>query len=184
MKKGLQTFGYDLITNNDEVTGKVTGYHIAQEGGKRKLDLFKGEKLKREARQGKEVSPETRKELVELLSKAFPGVKVFDNVEAFEKNINQPGVVKRQTKDGYIAYGAKGDGSIYLNPDDKTLTLPLHEFGHMFIDYLKSKRSGEKGSSLYKRGLQLITSTEKGQEEYDKQVKIYGEGKKGKRRSS
>ena len=178
LKKGLQTFGYDLITNNDEVTGKVTGYHIAQEGGKRKLDLFKGEKLKREARQGKEVSPETRKELVELLSKAFPGVKVFDNVEAFEKNINQPGVVKRQTKDGYIAYGAKGDGSIYLNPDDKTLTLPLHEFGHMFIDYLKSKRSGEKGSSLYKRGLQLITSTEKGQEEYDKQVKIYGEGRK------
>ena len=88
-----------------------------------KLDLFKGEKLKREARQGKEVSPETRKELVELLSKAFPGVKVFDNVEAFEKNINQPGVVKRQTKDGYIAYGAKGDSSIYLNPDDKTNSL-------------------------------------------------------------
>jgi len=178
LKRGLQTFGYDLITNNNEVTGKVTGYHIAQEGGKRKLDLFKGEKLKREAKQEKKVSAETRKELVELLSKAFPGVKVFDNVEAFEKNINQPGVVKRQTKDGYIAYGAKGDGSIYLNPDDKTLTLPLHEFGHMFVDYLKSKRSGEKGSSLYKRGLQLITSTEKGQEEYDKQVKIYGEGRK------
>tara|TARA_R100000541_G_C1897072_1_gene83920 strand:- start:93 stop:8627 length:8535 start_codon:yes stop_codon:yes gene_type:complete len=178
LKRGLQTFGYDLITNNDEVTGNVTGYHIAQEGGKRKLDLFKGEKLQREVRQEAEASPETRGELIELLSKAFPGVKVFDSVEAFEENINQPGVVKRQTKDGYIAYGAKGDGSIYLNPDDKTLSLPLHEFGHMFIDYLKSKRSGEKGSKLYKRGLQLITSTEKGQEQYDKQVKIYGEGNK------
>jgi len=178
LKKGLQTFGYDLITNNDEVTGKITGYHIAQEGGKRKLDLFKGEKLKREARQEAEASPETRKELIDLLSKAFPGVKVFDSVEAFEENINKPGIVKRLTKDGYIAYGAKGDGSIYLNPDDKTLSLPLHEFGHMFIDYLKSKRSGEKGSKLYKRGLQLITSTQEGQKEYDKQVKIYGEGNK------
>ena len=178
LKKGLQLYGYDLITNRDERTGEITGYHIAQEGGKRKLDLFKGEELKREARQEAEASPETRQELVELLSKAFPGVKVFDTVEAFEENINKPGVVKRLTKDGYIAYGAKGDGSIYLNPDDKTLSLPLHEFGHMFIDYLKSKRSGEKGTKLYKRGLQLITSTEEGQKEYDKQVKIYGEGNK------
>lgn len=178
LKKGLQLYGYDLITNTDERTGEITGYHIAQEGGTRKLDLFKGEKLQREARQEAEASPETRQELVDLLSKAFPGVKVFDTVEAFEENINKPGVVKRLTKDGYIAYGAKGDGSIYLNPDDKTLSLPLHEFGHMFIDYLKSKRSGEKGTKLYKRGLQLITSTEEGQKEYDKQVKIYGEGNK------
>lgn len=178
LEKGLQLYGYDLITNTDERTGEITGYHIAQEGSTRKLDLFKGEKLQREARQEAETSPETRQELVDLLSKAFPGVKVFDSVEAFEENINKPGIVKRLTKDGYIAYGAKGDGSIYLNPDDKTLSLPLHEFGHMFIDYLKSKRSGEKGTKLYKRGLQLITSTEKGQEEYDKQVKIYGEGNK------
>ena len=178
LKKGLQLYGYDLITNRDERTGEITGYHIAQEGGKRKLDLFKGEELKREARQEAEASPETKQELIELLSKAFPGVKVFDSVEAFEDNINKPGIVKRLTKDGYIAYGAKGDGSIYLNPDDKTLSLPLHEFGHMFIDYLKSKRSGEKGTKLYKRGLQLITSTEEGQKEYDKQVKIYGEGNK------
>ncbi len=178
LEKGLQLYGYDLITNTDERTGEITGYHIAQEGSTRKLDLFKGEKLQREARQEAEASPETRKELIELLSKAFPGVKIFDSVEAFEENINKPGIVKRLTKEGYIAYGAKGDGSIYLNPDDKTLSLPLHEFGHMFIDYLKSKRSGEKGSKLYKRGLQLITSTEKGQEEYDKQVKIYGEGNK------
>ena len=174
LKKGLQTFGYDLITNNDEVTGKVTGYHIAQEGGKRKLDLFKGEKLKREARQGKEVSPETRKEVVELLSKAFPGIKVFDDVEAFEEAIKRPGVVKRKTKNGYIAYGAAGNGSIYLNPSDKTLEVPIHEFGHAWVNYLKNNLSGKKGTSLYNRGLQLLTSTKEGQDILDQQQAIYG----------
>ena len=29
LKKGLQLYGYDLITNRDERTGEITGYHIA-----------------------------------------------------------------------------------------------------------------------------------------------------------
>ena len=172
LRKLVAPFGYGIGESANN-----TGYFLTKNNSK--VSPFKNKKLKRKTISSKqEASPKTRAELVKLLSKAFPGVKVFDNIEAFEQNINQPGVVKRQTKEGYIAYGAKGDGSIYLNPDDKTLSLPIHEFGHMFVDYLKSKRSGEKGSSLYKRGLQLITSTEEGQKEYDRQVEIYGEGNK------
>jgi len=171
----VERYGYDLISTQTE-RGEQAGYYLAPVGSRIKQDPFKGKELTRVQRQEPDASPETREELVALLQKAFPGTQVYDNQEEFEKALKDPGVVKRTTKDGYVAYGATRDGKIYLNPDDKTLELPLHEFGHIYVDYLKSNQSGAKGTALYKRGLQLITSTEDGEKIYNQQVKIYGEG--------
>ena len=171
----LEKYGYDLVPTQRE-TGEQAGYYLAQIGSKTKQDPFKGRELAPVQRQEPDADPQTRQELVELLNKAFPGVQVFDDQQEFEKALNDPGVVKRTTKDGYVAYGATRDGKIYLNPDDKTLELPIHEFGHVYIDYLKSDESGAKGTALYKRGLQLITSTQDGQDIYDEQKDIYGDG--------
>ena len=171
----LEKYGYDLIQTQRE-TGEQAGYYLAPVGSRIKQDPFKGKELTRVQREEPEADPQTRQELVQLLNKAFPGVEVLDDQQEFEKSLNDPGVVKRTTKDGYVAYGATRDGKVYLNPDDKTLELPIHEFAHIYLNYLKAKESGAKGTALYKRGLQLITSTKEGEDIYNEQVKIYGEG--------
>ena len=43
------------------------------------------------------------------------------------------------------------DGVVYLNKDLMTLDTPIHEFGHLWIDFIK-----EKNSVLYQQGIELV----------------------------
>ena len=55
--------------------------------------------------------------------------------------------------------GLTKDGKVFLNPEAATLNTPIHEFGHIWIDFLRSKASGIKGTKLLARGLKLVEGT-------------------------
>ena len=96
--------------------------------------------------------------LIGKLRFAFPEVQVTTSKEEFDAILNEPGVRTRVTN-GKILYGLTKDGRIFLNPDYTTLNTPIHEFGHIWIDYLRSKASGKKGDMLLAKGFELVKPT-------------------------
>ena len=109
---------------------------------------------------GAKVSMETSD--VELLSAklrfAFPDVSVSNSKEEFDRVLQEEGVRTKES-DGKIILGMTKDGKIYLNPESDSLATPIHEFGHIWIDFLRSKASGKKGDALLSKGLSLVEGT-------------------------
>jgi hypothetical protein len=89
---------------------------------------------------------------------AFPGVSVSNTVQEFNNIINQEGVRTKESN-GKVILGLTKDGKIFLNPEAATLNTPIHEFGHIWIDFLRSKASGKKGKALLAQGLKLVEGT-------------------------
>ena len=101
---------------------------------------------------------------------AFPQVNVITNQKEFNKKINEPGVLTRKVK-GKVILGLTKDGQIYINPNKATIATPIHEFGHIWIDFLRSTASGKKGTALLKKGMELVKNTPY----YEKAKNTYGE---------
>lgn len=97
--------------------------------------------------------------LVGMLRLAFPQVSVATTQEEFDAILESPGVRTRETK-GRTILGITMDGKIYLNPNYQSLATPIHEFGHVWIDYLRSDVSGKKGTELLNQGLKLVEGTD------------------------
>jgi len=97
--------------------------------------------------------------LIGMLRLAFPQVSVATTQEEFDAILESPGVRTRETK-GKTILGITLDGKIYLNPDSKSLATPIHEFGHIWLDYLRSDASGKKGTAILNQGLKLVENTE------------------------
>jgi RNA polymerase-interacting CarD/CdnL/TRCF family regulator len=97
--------------------------------------------------------------LVGMLRLAFPQVSVATTQEEFDATLESPGVRTRETK-GKTILGITMDGKIYLNPNYQSLATPIHEFGHVWIDYLRSDVSGKKGTELLNQGLKLVEGTD------------------------
>jgi len=108
--------------------------------------------------------------LIGKLRFAFPSVSVSTTQEEFNNIINSPDV-RTETSNGKIILGVTKDGKIYLNPEMASLQTPIHEFGHIWIDFLRSDESGKKGTDLLDRGLGLIKNTE----EHKKAIEKYGD---------
>ena len=108
--------------------------------------------------------------LIGKLRFAFPNVGVALSPAEFNSVIDRPDVRKR-VSDGATVYGVTVDGKVFLNPDRKSLNTPIHEFGHIWIDYLGSKASGKKGSEFLARGLELV----KGTKAHKEAIKKYGD---------
>ena len=108
--------------------------------------------------------------LIGKLRFAFPEVSVSNTTKEWKSFMNQEGVRTRE-KDGDIIYGVTKDGRIFLNPEFNSLRTPIHEFGHIWIDFLRSKASGEVGDRLLKKGLELVDGTP----EYKRALKEYGD---------
>jgi hypothetical protein len=89
---------------------------------------------------------------------AFPDVTVSRTQEEFDNVLNQEGV-RTQKSGGVTILGLTKDGKIYLNPNSDSLATPIHEFGHVWIDFLRSKASGKKGDALLAKGLSLVEGT-------------------------
>tara|TARA_R110000787_G_scaffold64775_2_gene146118 strand:+ start:1403 stop:10003 length:8601 start_codon:yes stop_codon:yes gene_type:complete len=98
------------------------------------------------------------KALLGKLKFSFPKVTVVTTMEEFNEAINQPGVRTKITK-GKVILGLTKEGKIYINPEATSMTTPIHEYGHIWIDYLRSKASGDKGTQLLNRGLKLVEGT-------------------------
>ena len=109
--------------------------------------------------------------IIGKLRTAFPDVSVLTTQEEFDAFLNEEGIRSRKDSNGNIIYGVTKDGKIFLNPENKSLKTPIHEFGHIWIDYLRSKASGTKGTMLLEKGFQLIDGTK----EYKQALKKYGD---------
>lgn len=101
---------------------------------------------------------------------AFPSVSVSTTQEEFNNIINSPDV-RTQVSDGKVILGLTKGGKIYLNPEMSSLQTPIHEFGHIWIDFLRSKESGKKGTDFLNRGLDLVRNTK----EHKKAIEKYGD---------
>ena len=116
-------------------------------------------------------------EAVRLLKLAFPGIKVVIDKAKFEAEIKKPEVSRRIVR-GYTVYGMnRGNNTIFINPDDQSFEVLVHEFAHPWLDYLVSPLSGKEGTSLLKQGIKLIKTDRKGKLYYEVAKKTYGNKK-------
>ena len=103
---------------------------------------------------------------------AFPGVNVFNTKEDFDRALakeEQAGFLSKRMYNGKVISGMTKNGDIFINPD-ASLATPIHEFAHIWMDYLRSKVSGGKGTKLLNRGMYLVEGTQA----YDKALETYG----------
>ncbi|MDB4028157.1 hypothetical protein N9459_03135, partial [Flavobacteriaceae bacterium] len=108
--------------------------------------------------------------LVGKLKFAFPDVTVADSQAEFDSIINDP-EVRTKVSDDEVILGLTKEGKIYLNPKSQSLNTPIHEFGHIWFDFLKSPEAKRKGKQLLARGLELVTGTP----EHKKAMEMYGD---------
>ena len=94
------------------------------------------------------------KQFVNQLMKAFPGVEVMEDQKSFDKLIDSIYTKKLSTKSQKI-YGAVYNGKLYINPAFKNFNTPIHEFGHIWINTVKTLKP-----ELYNKGLDLVQGTE------------------------
>jgi hypothetical protein len=109
--------------------------------------------------------------IIGKLRTAFPEVGVFTTKEEFDQFLKQEGIRSRKDKKGNVIYGITKDGKVFLNPENKSLRTPIHEFAHIWIDYLRSKASGKRGDELLAKGINLADGTQ----EYQDALEKYGE---------
>ena len=125
--------------------------------------------------QGASVQTEGITDMQQLAAKfrfAFPGVTVVATQQEFDAMLKEPGVRTKVSK-GKTILGMTKDGKVFINPDQASLGTPIHEFGHIWIDFLRSKASGRKGTKLLERGLKLIEGTP----ELKAAIEKYGDNK-------
>ena len=125
--------------------------------------------------QGASVQADGITDMQQLAAKfrfAFPGVTVVATQQEFDAMLKEPGVRTKVSK-GKTILGMTKDGKVFLNPDQASLGTPIHEFGHIWIDFLRSKASGRKGTKLLERGLKLI----EGSPELKAAIEKYGDNK-------
>jgi hypothetical protein len=108
--------------------------------------------------------------LIGKLRFAFPNVSVATTQEEFDEILKDE-TVRKRVKEGKVIYGVTKGGKIYINPSERSLATPIHEFGHIWIDYLRSDASGKKGAELLKKGLSLVEGTK----EHKEAIKKYGD---------
>lgn len=101
---------------------------------------------------------------------AFPGVSVSQTQQEFDEALKQEGI-RTAESNGNTILGLTKDGKIFLNPSRKSLSTPIHEFGHIWIDFLRSESSKTKGTKLLKRGLELVEGTKA----LESAIKKYGD---------
>lgn len=96
-------------------------------------------------------------ELQKLLGKlklAFPSVTIVETQQEFEKALDDP-EVKKFVKDGEVVYGFTKDGKIFLNPEKANKNTAIHEFAHIWMNFLK-----ENNPKLLEKGYALLEGTE------------------------
>lgn len=91
---------------------------------------------------------------------AFPSVQFTSTQEEFDEAMSDSGIREKRNLNGDVIAGITRDGKIHLNPSVATISTPIHEFAHIWMDYLRSEHSGKKGTELYEKGMELVEGTE------------------------
>ena len=120
---------------------------------------------------------EDQAELLKLLSLAFPTIKVVIDKAKFEAEIKKP-EVKRRIVRGHTVYGFnRKNKTIFINPNDKSFEIAIHEFSHPWLDYLHSPISKEQGTRLLRQGIKLVKTDPQGKRYYTEAKRTYGDKK-------
>jgi hypothetical protein len=105
--------------------------------------------------------------LMSQLKLSFPDVSVADTQQEFENKVAEP-EVKKYVKRGDVIYGftveENGSPKIYINPEYASTKVLLHEYGHVWQDYLR-----QNNPELLQAGYGLLEGSEalyKAQMEY------------------
>ena len=97
---------------------------------------------------------DTMKKLLGKLKLAFPSVTIVETQQEFDSALEQPNVFKF-VKKGEVVYGFTMDGKVFLNPSLATANTAIHEFGHVWINFLK-----QSNPDLLKKGYDLLEGTD------------------------
>ncbi|MFA5405528.1 MAG: hypothetical protein WC358_11390, partial [Ignavibacteria bacterium] len=90
--------------------------------------------------------------ITDRLQKFVPGIKTnFVSDKQFRDIFKKEGYEFQ--KDEEVPLGAKYKGETYINMDKATPDTPIHEFGHIWSDIIKTQKPG-----LYQNGLKIIES--------------------------
>ena len=99
--------------------------------------------------------PTTRvQQLTSFLNKSFPGVTIFTDQTTFDRVVTSEGV-KQYIKGGDVVYGLTMNGEIYLNPKFQDYNTPIHEMGHIWVDFIEANNP-----KLFAKGRELVKKTE------------------------
>ena len=98
------------------------------------------------------------RDLMSQLKLTFPNVMVTDTQQEFDLKVQDPSVTKF-VKKGDIIYGftkqENGSPVVYLNPKYKSTKVILHEYGHVWLEFLK-----QNNPELLAKGYSLLEGTE------------------------
>jgi hypothetical protein len=106
------------------------------------------------------IKPDTTQQLIGLMRLTFPSVQAYTSQAEFDNVLKEEGV-REHLVDGVPILGLTKDGKIYINPSQPSINTPIHEFGHIWTDML---RSSEKGRELLAKGLSMVDSDPKAYE--------------------
>jgi len=101
------------------------------------------------------LSEKALEKLTKVLNKAFPNIKVnFKNSEEIAKDL-------KLTEGAIPPLGYVKDGEVFINTDKATTDTPIHEFGHIWNEYIKNNHK-----EVYDKGIELVEGTQ-----YEKDVR-------------
>ena len=109
--------------------------------------------------------------LIGFMNVSFPSVRFMSDANSWNDIINSENVQKHIVN-GETIYGLTTNGDIYLNPDFKDLNTPIHEMGHIWIDFIQTTNQ-----NLYSKGLSLVDNTP----EFEASKKVYGDTDKARK---
>ena len=113
--------------------------------------------------------------LIAKMRHAFPSVGITSTKAEFDAIMEREDVRKR-VRDGMVVYGVTLDGNIYLNPEAVDVATPIHEYGHIWMDYLRYQAldaPNGKAAKLLAKGIELAKTSNK--KRFNEYVKKYGD---------
>ena len=103
--------------------------------------------------------------VIAALQLAFPKSQFFTDQVTWEEMMATPNVKKR-VSDGETVYGFTTKGDVYLNPKFMDFNTPIHEAGHLWVDFIE-----QSNPDLLNKGLNLVEGTKELQEA----IEMYGD---------
>ena len=86
-------------------------------------------------------------QIIGKLQEAIPFVDIIYDADEFRRVILSKGYTEKETS----ALGFEDKNKVYLNPEKATLETPIHEFGHVFVNYIE-----KNNPELYQKGKKLV----------------------------
>jgi hypothetical protein len=147
-----EMYSKSFYLNKEDKAGKLPSpskavdQSIAASGPVAGIKAFRGAKIS--------VKMTEIQKLLGKLRLAFPSVTVVDTQEEFNSALENPDV-KQFVKDGEVVYGFTKDGKVFLNPNKANSNTAIHEFSHIWMNFLK-----ENNPKLLAKGYSLLEGTE------------------------